>query len=444
MNLRRGPNRRGIIATLALLTCALCLAPGVSRSEEADQDPGQTVPGGPIPVQPPPASGIGRWFNPATAPFIPVPVIAVDPDSGTTLGLLPTWVKSNDQNQISRIIAPDIIHNPYFGWGLHGRLYAYDSADEQWSVIAGIKERVERNVELQFEDGRLRDQRWSFTLNTIFERSGTGRFYGLGNASRTSAQSNYTDEREMVQPQVGFNLNRAWQILYTARLQVIDVLPGTLPQLPSTQTSFPDLVGLHTNKEFLNRLSVVYDTRDDLTVPTRGMKWVVYSGMASRDGLFNNSLYSEAGVDGRLFWPIAADSVLAAHGSLRYMPTANDVPFWALSNLGGGQSEIGGPQQLRGFGNGRYYDRDAMSASLEFRRKIFSFNAETTDVDIEIAPFIDVGRVFSQASSFPIDHVHQVYGVGFRGIARPFVVGYVDVGIGSDGAAVFTGLNYPF
>jgi len=24
------------------------------------------------------------------------------------------------------------------------------------------------------------------------------------------------------------------------------------------------------------------------------------------------------------------------------------------------------------------------------------------------------------------------------------VVGYVDIGVGSDGAAVFTGLNYPF
>jgi hypothetical protein len=37
-----------------------------------------------------------------------------------------------------------------------------------------------------------------------------------------------------------------------------------------------------------------------------------------------------------------------------------------------------------------------------------------------------------------------VYGLGFRGIARPFVVGYVDIGYGSEGIAAFTGLNYPF
>jgi putative acetyltransferase len=33
-------------------------------------------------------------------------------------------------------------------------------------------------------------------------------------------------------------------------------------------------------------------------------------------------------------------------------------------------------------------------------------------------------------------HIHKVGGLGFRGIASPFVVGYVDVGYGSEGAAV--------
>ena len=34
--------------------------------------------------------------------------------------------------------------------------------------------------------------------------------------------------------------------------------------------------------------------------------------------------------------------------------------------------------------------------------------------------------------------------LGFRGVAQPFVVGYVDIGYGSEGIAAFTGLNYPF
>jgi hemolysin activation/secretion protein len=112
--------------------------------------------------------------------------------------------------------------------------------------------------------------------------------------------------------------------------------------------------------------------------------------------------------------------------------------------LGGGESVIGGEQPLRGFGADRYSSRDSFSSSLELRHKMFTFDAVTTNLDIEIAPFVDLGRVFARSSTSPLDQLHQVYGVGFRGIARPYVVGYVDIGHGSEGAAVFTGLNYPF
>lgn len=49
------------------------------------------------------------------------------------------------------------------------------------------------------------------------------------------------------------------------------------------------------------------------------------------------------------------------------------------------------------------------------------------------------GRVF-----WPAAELHEVIGVGFRGVARPFVVGYVDVGYGNQGATVFSGIGYPF
>jgi hypothetical protein len=153
---------------------------------------------------------------------------------------------------------------------------------------------------------------------------------------------------------------------------------------------------------------------------------------------------SEAGVDGRGFWPIAPQTILAVHTSLRYLPSAHAVPFWALSSLGGDASVIGGEQPLRGFGEGRFYDRDSFSTSVELRRTVASFNAISTHVDMELTPFVDVGRVFSDPGTFPLDQLHHVFGVGFRGVARPFVVGYVDLGYGSEGFAAFTGLNYPF
>jgi Omp85 superfamily domain len=424
-----------------------------AAAQQTPGDAGAQIPTVPVPVEPVPVEaqkGWSKyfnpktWFNPATAPFIPIPEIAVDPDSGTTLGLIPTWLKTDENNQVRQIIAPDILHNPFFGWGVHGRIYSYSSGDEQWSVVAGIKERVERKVDAEWQKGRLRDSRWSINTSLLFDRDGTPRFYGIGNRTRDDAESNFTSEREFAQTQVGFNITHAWQILYTARFQTLNVLPGTLSAEPSTDKSFPTVYGLHTHKQFLNRVSIVYDTRDDLTIPTKGMKWSLYGGAASSHGLINDSMYSEAGIDGRLFFPVGADTVLAEHVSLRYLPTVGQVPFWALSTLGGGESEIGGLQPLRGYGAGRFYDRNAFSASVELRHKIYSLDIVSTKLDIEVAPFVDLGRVFADTNTSPISHLHQVYGVGFRGIARPFVVGYVDIGLGSDGAAVFTGLNYPF
>jgi hypothetical protein len=415
---------------------------------DAPPDTGAELPAGPLPLPPAPATPAPatpawtRWFNPATAPFIPVPEIAVDPNGGTTVGLIPTWIRTDENHNVRRIIAPDIIYNPNFGYGVHGRVFAYSSVDEQWSLVAGVKQRVEREFDAEYEIGRSREDRWSISYSLIFDRDGTPRFYGIGNQTPASAQTNYTNQQEFGQIGIGYNFSRTWQLLYTARVQVVDVLPGTLSGVASIESRFPEDVG--TNRQVLNRLSIVYDTRDDLTVPSRGVKWTLYVGAAAKDGVLNGSLYSEAGLDARGVWPVARDTVLAAHAALQYLSTTRDVPFWALSNIGGGQSVIGGEQPLRGFGAGRYYDRNSFSTTVELRHKLLTFNAVTTNLDIELAPFVDLGRVFARASDNPLEHVHPVYGVGFRGIARPFVVGFVDIGYGSEGAAVFTGLNYPF
>jgi len=422
-----------------------CLPPPLAWAAAAGEEPPQPPVAGPIPLPAtPPPAGFSSWFNPATAPFIPLPEIAVDPDSGTTVGILPVWLQTDEHHDVRQIIAPDLLHSQYFGYGLHARAFAYPSADLQWSVVAGIKERVEREFDAEYQSGRLRDERWSINGSLIYDRDGTPRFFGIGNESPATDETDYINQQQLAQAQVGLNLSRAWQLQYTGREQVVDVLPGTLARIASIETRFGRILGVGTNDLLLNRLAVIYDTRDDLTVPTHGMECVAYGGLASRRGILNDSLYSEAGIDGRAFWPIAPGTVLAAHMALRYLPSTHNVPFWALSSIGGDRSDIGGEQALRGFGAGRFYDRDSFATSVELRKTVASFDAVSTTVDLELAPFVDLGRVFARASTFPLEQLHQVYGLGFRGVARPFVVGYVDIGFGSEGVAAFTGLNYPF
>ena len=115
-----------IVAAVAIAWAAPC------RSQTPPGDTGSEVPAGPLPVPSPPSPpkpAWTKWFNPETAPFIPIPEIAQDPNSGLTLGLIPTWVTTDENHNVSKIIAPDIIYNPNFGVGVHGRIYSYLSGD---------------------------------------------------------------------------------------------------------------------------------------------------------------------------------------------------------------------------------------------------------------------------------------------------------------------------
>lgn len=384
------------------------------------------------------------WFNLDRLPFIPVPSIGVDPDSGTTLGILPVWLHTDDSHAIRRIIAPDLLHNPDFGVGGHMRVFAYPSTDEQWSIVTGAMQHVQRLFDADYQWGRLREKRWTFLAKLTYERNGARRFYGIGNETLKSAATNFTDSKRFAQVQAGFNLTRAWQLLYTLRSLNHDILSGTLPGIPSIESRFAADARAGAASLQLNRLSLTFDTRDDQSAPRHGVKLVAYSGLASRGGLFNDSMYSEAGIDGRGFWPVTAQSVLATHIAVRYLPTVNRIPFWALSSIGGNISEVASDQPLRGYGTGRFVDRNSFSTGVEYRHTAMTFDAAGTHVEIEMAPFADVGRVFAQTSTLPLTALHKVGGIGFRAIARPSVVGYVDIGYGSEGVAAFTGIDYPF
>jgi hypothetical protein len=394
--------------------------------------------------QQPSAGAVGRWFDPATAPFIPVPEIDLDPNSGTTLGVIPTWLVTDDHGEIRRIYAPDVIYNPYFGYGARGRIFDFPSADTQWSVVGGAKQRVESEFDAQYEAGRERNGLFSYVLQLVYDRGGTPRFYGVGNHSRVYDVSVYTNQQKYLLTRFGWNITHHWQLGYSFTPREVTITAGSLAGIPSTGRRYPGLLGLGTTHEVLNRGLITYDSRDDLTIPTRGATVVLYGGVASRSGFVNDSLFSEAGADVRFFWSPAAQLTWAFHGALRYLPSAHRAPFWALSSLGGDESIIGADQPLRGYGLGRFYDRDSFSVSLEMRREIADFDAVSTHIALQLTPFMDLGRVFAHASDSPLAHLHNVFGIGVRALARPFVVGYLDVGKGSEGVVAFSGINYPF
>ena len=169
------PDFAGVGATTALGTLAAIV--------DAPSTP--TAP--PAPAAPTPNGG---WLDVSTWPLIPVPEIAVDPDSGATLGILPTWLHTNDQHEITPHHRAGSDGEPL----LRRRRPISGSSNTLRPTNNGTwwresSERVERSFDYEFQKGRLRDANWSINTSLIFDRSGTPRFYGFGNSSLLSERN---------------------------------------------------------------------------------------------------------------------------------------------------------------------------------------------------------------------------------------------------------------
>src|SRR5882672_3236249 len=114
------------------------------------------------------------------------------------------------------------------------------------------------------------------------------------------------------------------------------------------------------------------------------------------------------GVEARHYLPLSHRITLASHLAVRYMPVGRQAPFWALSQLGGDRSEVDYRQPLRGFGAGRFIDRHLFAANAELRTRVLGRDLFGTYAILEIAPFIDMGRVFHRMDENPLSELHPM------------------------------------
>jgi hypothetical protein len=384
-------------------------------------------------------------FNPHDWPFtlIPIPEVATDPNGGVTFGALFAFLFKDQQNQISNIFAPDINDNTDVGPGGAVRFFSYPSENTEWYALAEAHENIQRQVDVNFSTGRNHEDWWSFDGRIFFERDPTERFFGVGNDSRLGGESNYTTEQVYVHAAFGWNLSKNFQIALVERPRYVRILTGAFNSIPQTTSLYPNVKGVGGGTEIYNELRATYDTRDSIDIPRHGGLALVYGGLTDRRFLSSAS-YNKFGADVRHYWSLWSRLTIAAHGYLQYTPAGKETPFWSMARLGGEENFLYDQMTLRGYGSGRFVDDNEFATNVEFRTRVFDADLFGTHGIAEIAPFAEAGRVFRGMSENPLSDLHPVGGVGFRAIAEPFVVGYVDVGYGGEGAAVFSGINYPF
>ncbi len=121
--------------------------------------------------------------------------------------------------------------------------------------------------------------------------------------------------------------------------------------------------------------------------------------------------------------------MLRGRGSMAAGRRGQSVPFYL-------QPYLGGPQELRGFQNYRFYDDNAMVLNVEYRWEAFS--------GLDMALFVDAGKVAARRADLDLSDLETDVGFGFRFNGRNVTFLRLDVAFSNEGARVWFRFGSPF
>lgn len=225
--------------------------------------------------------------------------------------------------------------------------------------------------------------------------------------------------------------------MLTEHYRDIRVDDGIVDSLPKAKTSFAVLPGMEGANIFGHKLTVRYDTRDKQLISTRGT--YINASVELNQNLQHaeSNRWVRTTLDARHLISHYDDRLVFVARALVDRVSSSRTPFYERPTLGGETS-------LRGFGQSRFIGNAAVLVNFEERipvrqQKVFDYL-----VDLEVAPFLDIGRVMRVLAPRHLGNFQINPGVGLRLLAKPNVVGRMDIAYGRDGANLYLGLDYPF
>ncbi len=372
----------------------------------------------------------------ANISVVPLPEVLTDPNEGNTYGFLPVILLLDRTGRIEHIIANDIRYNKITGWYPAFRLLGYPTTDQRYFVTLRKSEKIDEDYIGEYERRGIWDGTTDVLVNVTYFRDSRLRFYGFGNDTGDDSETNFTQRKFASRVRFGYRPIENIEVAWGMRFEQVSIRRGGVGRLPYTGERFAGTKGLDGSTIHGQTLSLAYDDRDSPTITTNGTLGAAHVEVVDRS-LGSSDSFVKYGFELRRFFPFRDRFVLAVHSVLDYLSHADGAPFYE-------RSTIGGKKSLRGFGDDRFVDSNRFFNSVELRTQAFRRELFDVMTELELAPFLDAGEVFSGSDKLPVNDLHFVGGLGFRGVVRPQVVGFVDVGYGSDGPAVFTGLDYPF
>lgn len=372
--------------------------------------------------------------------LVRLPVLDTDPNRGVTAGVMPIWVMKDrkDAKRIRSIHAPSFTFNPIVKFTPTYRYYLYPDDRSNYEFRASWSAVREREVIGEVEDTDFFDRGIFVHGKLQYNVDGTRRFFGMGPDSAQADETNFTRQTFQYDWRVGLPIFResGFKFNFGHHLAGERISEGPISRLPDLTTRFPGITGSHFHQDGELQLFVDYDTRDNAVTTSQGSyaKIMVDNAQAKWGSEYAFQRYQ---LDLRKFHKAGADGRFVTAGRLLFEHLVGDVPFYLKPSLGGKKSH-------RAYGDGRYIDHAMVTASVEERLTVYKIPLAGVTTEFEVAPFFELGTVSGAPRRFASRYARPVVGGAVRAIARPQVVGSIDVGVGREGPSVFMDINYSF
>ena len=369
--------------------------------------------------------------------YFPIPAVSTSKNDGNDAGLIVPILKTDSDGELRYLAAPMLIHNSIVGTRGAINLFQYEPGGRQIRFIASAAEKIERKVLFSYADPAFSQGRYSLNFDASFFKNATARFYGLGETTSKSEQTNYTAREGRASWRFGVYVNEVTQVSFGQRFRQVSLQRGATG-LPFTGDEFSSVVGVQGETLiFGNRATFHYDTRNNLISPTDGMAVTAYAEVNQNIRNGDHPVYSRYELEVKKLFPSESKRAILIMRADIQATIGDQVPFFE-------QSSLGGQNNLRGYGVDRFIDKNLLAWSIEERIHIMRTKIAGVTADFEVAPFLDTGQVFNDYKDVAFNNYRMTPGIGFRGIVRPNVVGRVDYGYSREGGAVFAGLDFPY
>src|SRR3989449_3487929 len=93
--------------------------------------------------------------------YFVIPAVGTSKNDGVDVGVIVPYVLADDEQRVTKIIAPMFIHNEFVGSRAAINVFEYPTRGEEYRLIASYTERTERKRSEERRVGKECRSRWS-------------------------------------------------------------------------------------------------------------------------------------------------------------------------------------------------------------------------------------------------------------------------------------------